>query len=1063
MKYFKSIVKLFLVLSLIIPALFLTACKEDEEPPVVSPSAVGMMVKYGGERVDETNNSVEVEWTEANDFLADLEVLVLFDNYETESVAPKSDTKDGYSVTHNLPANIGAEQIGSSYAVSISYLDYTNLFAITITKQTENLSLNALGKVYDGTPVEAVVTKTNTNEATIKWYKGETELGSAPTNAGQYKIVVTTQESATVKGATLTQEFEIQKATPSTPAPVVLGEHTYSPTQTLSNISIGQPNHSWKNGEVVPTCDVTTYKAIYNPDAQNYNDLEVDITLNLKKAIPTYTLPTFAETIYSDDEAFSQNYPGNYYLRNLGLPTGFAWTNEAQNIELGTNLYAVTYTPQDQVNYKSVEDEVSLRLVQLLSKPSYNRAFAYMGVAQTLDTNFGAGIAVDETLGDSITQTNVGTYDIVFKLTNTEKYCWEDKSTENFTFAWQIHEYDPNLRFTFDGSTNEYRVGILNNVRAVVIPATYKRPTDLETYPVTTIGAGGFNRQDSILNEIYFLGAIKNIGQSAFASCPINRVYCSSLDNWLGITFERADANPLYCGADLYINGSKLTTLKTNKDINSFAFMGCTSLTTVDFSEGCSLLGSSVYNTGKQFFDCPNITSVIVGDAGLSPSLCDHFESSNFLVKIADGCTTYEVVNKCLVKKDTNTITFVVDGYQLPTTGTYKLSMNAFMMYKNTMTTLFVPAGISAVDFTDYNVSRYSKLKNFKFSSLEQYLNSTIPYITNSPINYATSFTIAGNGISTIEIPSGVQEIGAYLFYGATDLETLKFPASIKTIREGAFQNCGITKIYIDNLNDWLGVSNYSDFGGNNIDVYFNNVKTTSITLEDSLTTIGVGVFRGFSTITQINIPTSVQTIGAYAYAGTGIQEVVFPSALTSIGAGCFANCRSLENVTFSTGMQRVGDGAFKNCTNILRVYAPSLETWLGIEFGGESKTEYADGTNPLDDASSLAFLYLNGKGLTELDMTKHTNITRIGKGAFAGYQKLTAVTISEETLSIGCAAFTNCQAITDIVFKVDTGWKGYNSSGAEINKTLSNKNSENLATFTKSGYSVESEWFRNN
>ena len=136
----------------------------------------------------------------------------------------------------------------NSYAVSVEYSTYSELFTINITKKAENISINSLDKEFDGTPVEAVVTKLNPNSAEIKWFTEQGgELPSAPSNVGKYYVVVSTTETDTIMAGTKRLDFEITKQTPITPAALVIDSYTYSPTQTLDDIDLGS-EYRWKNG-----------------------------------------------------------------------------------------------------------------------------------------------------------------------------------------------------------------------------------------------------------------------------------------------------------------------------------------------------------------------------------------------------------------------------------------------------------------------------------------------------------------------------------------------------------------------------------------------------------------------------------------------------------------------------------------------------------------------------------------------------------------------------------------------------------------------------------------------
>ena len=73
-----------------------------------------------------------------------------------------------------------------------------------------------------------------------------------------------------------------------------------------------------------------------------------------------------------------------------------------------------------------------------------------------------------------------------------------------------------------------------------------------------------------------------------------------------------------------------------------------------------------------------------------------------------------------------------------------------------------------------------------------------------------------------------------------------------------------------------------------------------SVTIENSVTSIGVGAFYECINLTSIEIPNSVTTIGASAfYECESLTSIVIPDGVTTIGLCAFFGCTSLTSVTF--------------------------------------------------------------------------------------------------------------------------------------------------------------------
>jgi hypothetical protein len=181
---------------------------------------------------------------------------------------------------------------------------------------------------------------------------------------------------------------------------------------------------------------------------------------------------------------------------------------------------------------------------------------------------------------------------------------------------------------------------------------------------------------------------------------------------------------------------------------------------------------------------------------------------------------------------------------------------------------------------------------------------------------------------------SQLKYIYQYAFASCTSLTSITIPASVTSINSNAFSGCtGLTGITVAANNP-----NYSSEGG----ILYNKTKTTinrvppagisgTFTIPTSVTSIGAYAFSGCKSLTGITIPGSVTSISSYAFSGcTGLTGITIPASVTSISNYAFSDCTGLTSVTIPQGVTSIGNYAFSYCSNLTSVTIPASVTSIG-------------------------------------------------------------------------------------------------------------------------------------
>ena len=249
---------------------------------------------------------------------------------------------------------------------------------------------------------------------------------------------------------------------------------------------------------------------------------------------------------------------------------------------------------------------------------------------------------------------------------------------------------------------------------------------------------------------------------------------------------------------------------------------------------------------------------------------------------------------------------------------------------------------------------------------------------------------------------SNLKTIGNGAF-GFTDLTTITLPDSVETIGDNAFSNCD--KLTSVTLGSGLkSIGNYA----------FNYCSAlSSINIPEGVTFLGNSAFNNCTSLESINIPGSVNTIGNSAFWHcTALEELTINSGVETIDVSAFNNCTSLTSVSIRGSVKTIGNSAFNGCTSL-----ETLSLGSGVETIGSSAfqncAKLKDFTLP-SGLKSIGDSAFNGcAALTKVDMPD--SVTYLGAGAYQNCTGLTSATLSEKLSEMNNSVFAGCTGLTTV------------------------------------------------
>ncbi|MBQ2661834.1 MAG: leucine-rich repeat protein [Clostridia bacterium] len=559
--------------------------------------------------------------------------------------------------------------------------------------------------------------------------------------------------------------------------------------------------------------------------------------------------------------------------------------------------------------------------------------------------------------------------------TASQSFMLDGKGTsipiENSCTELVVYAEHPEFEYTVDGSRatiTRYK----GKSSTVVIPDT------ISGFDVVAIADKVFEN-NMTLEKVETGEKLESIGKRAFAGCGI----LSS------VTFD----SPLLTviGDEAFYGCARLrnVVLPTGVvSIGNYAFYGCSGIVSVSLPDSLKTIGDYA------FYGCANIVSINITRAVDSIgyralSSCTKLRT----ITVSAANTVYSSVEGILYSADKKTLILCPAGKSgevtIPETvevieksafegcglitrvdilgNITSIGNEAFLMATSLEGAYF--HGLAPVNFGE-NVFSYAK-ENFTVYCLEQNLSSFAP---NGETTYkGYPLAVFDNTPAPTPHPdydykvensnaviTGYKGAGGYI-----EIPSMMLEYPVVKIADEAFS--GVSSI-------------------------------TGALIPDSVNEIGNRAFYNCTALEDITLSNGVKTIGAYAFAYSGINSVTLTDSVVSVGERAFANCPNMTNAVISSSVKTINGNVF--------AYSPTL-TQITVQ---DKNANYSSVNGMLYNKDKTKLIACpSGKSGT---CTTVKTLETIGEYAFAGCAKITKIALSANTSAIEDFAFDSTTSL---------------------------------------------------
>ncbi len=227
-----------------------------------------------------------------------------------------------------------------------------------------------------------------------------------------------------------------------------------------------------------------------------------------------------------------------------------------------------------------------------------------------------------------------------------------------------------------------------------------------------------------------------------------------------------------------------------------------------------------------------------------------------------------------------------------------------------------------------------------------------------------------------------VVAVAARAFQASKELTSVTLPESVTTLGNYAFNQCtALTTVHLpEGLTE---VPNYT---------FYFCTSLTSVNIPDGITRVGRSAFSYCTALSNVTLPATCTELGGSAFLDCGLTKFEVPQGVTLIPSYCFSSCVSLSKITLPSSLDSIAADGFQACSSLTSITLPASLHGMG----------------------TMAFASCSGL----VSVTVPDGVAYVGNQCFYNCPNLQRVTLGKGVRSLGSDVFTKYKNTASLSLK---------------------------------------------